>query len=90
MDTRRIPLDDPALDELLGGQNLATLRDELDLLDHAGHAWDEAAVLDGTLSPMFFGSALSNFGVEPFLHDFLDFAPGPLPRAAVPREVSSR
>jgi peptide chain release factor 3 len=87
VDTRRIPLDDPALDDIVGAHNMATLRDELELLDHAGHAWDEAAVLDGTLSPMFFGSALSNFGVEPFLHDFLDHAPGPLPRDAEPRTV---
>src|SRR6185312_5876688 len=72
VDTTRVSLDDPQLDELLGLDNLATLRDELDLLDHAGHAWDEGAVLDGTLSPMFFGSALSNFGVEAFLHEFLD------------------
>ena len=87
VETRRIPLDDPGLGPAIGEANLATLRDELDLLDHAGHAWDEAAVLDGTLSPMFFGSALSNFGVEPFLHDFLAHAPGPLPRAAAPRDV---
>ncbi len=85
--TQRIPLDDPALLSALDADTVATLRDELDLLDHAGHAWDEAAVLDGTLSPMFFGSALSNFGVEPFLHDFLEYAPGPLPRSAVPRDV---
>jgi peptide chain release factor 3 len=85
--TRRLSLDDPALAELLGPEGASTLRDELDLLDHAGHAWDEGAVLDGTLSPMFFGSALSNFGVEPFLHDFLDHAPGPLPRPATPSDV---
>jgi peptide chain release factor 3 len=85
--TQRIPLGDPTLVEVLGAETVATLWDELDLLDHAGHPWDEAAVLDGTLSPMFFGSALSNFGVEAFLHDFLEHAPGPLPRAAVPRDV---
>ena len=87
VETRRMAVDDAALGLVLGEQGVATLRDELDLLDHAGHAWDEAAVLAGTLSPMFFGSALSNFGVEPFLHDFLDHAPGPLPRPAVPCEV---
>jgi peptide chain release factor 3 len=85
--TRRLALDDPALAEVLGADGMSTLRDELDLLDHAGHAWDEDAVLEGTLSPMFFGSALSNFGVEPFLHDFLDHAPGPLPRPATPADV---
>ncbi|HEY3934215.1 MAG TPA: peptide chain release factor 3 [Gemmatimonadales bacterium] len=85
--TRRLALDDPALETLLLESGVTTLRDELELLDHAGHPWDEGAVLDGTLSPMFFGSALSNFGVEPFLHDFLDHAPGPLARAATPEEV---
>ncbi len=88
VNTRRLPFDDPSLESVLGAESLASLRDELDLLDHAGHPWDEAAVLDGTLSPMFFGSALSNFGVEAFLHDFLDHAPGPLPRPATPAIVA--
>ncbi len=74
--------------QYLGGADVAALRDELALLDHAGHTWDPAAVRDGLLSPMFFGSALSNFGVEPFLHDFLEHAPGPLPRHAEPHDVS--
>ena len=50
------------------------------LLDEAGHPFDEAAVLSGDLSPVFFGSALTNFGVEPFLREFLELAPEPAPR----------
>ena len=46
------------------------------LLDEAGHPFDEEAVLAGELSPVFFGSALTNFGVEPFLREFLELAPG--------------
>jgi len=87
VDTRCIPLADASLADAIGSETLHTLRDELDLLDHAGHVWDEDAIRHGTLSPMFFGSALTNFGVEPFLHDFLDHAPGPLPRPAEDREV---
>ncbi len=88
VETHRIPLDSATLSDILGSDNLATLRDELELLEMAGHPWDESAILGGTLSPMFFGSALTNFGVEPFLHDFLEYAPGPLPREAEDRVVS--
>ena len=48
---------------------------DIALLDEAGHPFDEAAVLAGELSPVFFGSALTNFGVEPFLREFLELAP---------------
>jgi peptide chain release factor 3 len=53
---------------------------DVGLLDEAGHPFDEAAVLAGDLSPVFFGSALTNFGVEPFLKEFLELAPEPTPR----------
>ncbi len=85
--TRRIPLDDATLADTIGASALQHLRDELDLLEGAAHPFDEAAILDGTLSPMYFGSALTNFGVEPFLTDFLEHAPPPLPREAEGRTV---
>jgi peptide chain release factor 3 len=75
-------IEDPALVDLLGAESLAALRDELALLDAVGPAFDPAAVAAGTLSPTFFGSALTNFGVEPFLHRFLELAPSPLPRVS--------
>jgi peptide chain release factor 3 len=53
---------------------------DIALLDAAGHPFDHAAILAGELTPVFFGSALTNFGVESFLHTFLDLAPGPLSR----------
>jgi peptide chain release factor 3 len=81
------PLADPALDELVGAEAMATLRDELELLETAGTPWDTEAISNGTLSPMYFGSALTNFGVAPFFEDFLDHAPPPLPREAEGRTV---
>ncbi|HEU5050160.1 MAG TPA: peptide chain release factor 3 [Gemmatimonadales bacterium] len=72
-------LDDPVIAERLGA-SADVLREELELLDMAGEEFDPAAVLAGTLSPVFFGSALTNFGVEPFLQSFLPLAPAPLPR----------
>ena len=54
--------------------------DELALLDAAGHPLDDAAITAGELVPLYFGSALTNFGVEPFLDDFLRLAPVPAAR----------
>lgn len=72
-------LEDPAVAELLGEAAHAQLLEQIELLDVAGPALDFAAVTRGELSPAFFGSALTNFGVEPFLHAFLDMAPPPQP-----------
>ena len=57
------------------------LIDDVELLS-AGREMDMQAVRDGQLSPVFFGSALTNFGVEPFLEEFLRMTPSPLPREA--------
>ena len=59
------------------------LRDDIELLDGAAEEFDLDAVLRGELSPVFFGSALTNFGVEPFLADFLRLTPPPLARVDV-------
>ena len=64
----------------LGEAVYAQLRHDVELLDAAGHPFDREAILRGELSPVFFGSALTNFGVEPFLREFLDLAPPPLAR----------
>ncbi|HEX5436945.1 MAG TPA: peptide chain release factor 3 [Gemmatimonadaceae bacterium] len=63
--------------DLLGDAAHARLVDDIALLDHAGHPFSHEAVLAGELTPVFFGSALTNFGVEPFLHEFLELAPAP-------------
>jgi peptide chain release factor 3 len=75
-------LADPAVEERLGPEVLARLREELELLDMAGSEFSEEAVADGELSPTFFGSALTNFGVEPLLQQFLEFSPPPTARAS--------
>jgi len=73
-------LDAPELRELLGERAHDQLLHDVMLLDEAGHPFDHELVLSGELSPVFFGSALTNFGVEPFLREFLELAPAPLPR----------
>ena len=75
-----LSLDDDALREELGPEVLERLLHELDLLEHAGHAFSRDALLSGALTPVYFGSALTNFGVEPFLREFLELAPPPGPR----------
>ena len=76
-----VSLDDPALEKMLGANRAAALRDEVELLG-AGREFDMEAVRNGTLSPVFFGSALTNFGVEPFLEEFLRMTTPPLSRTA--------
>jgi peptide chain release factor 3 len=73
-------IEDPELRDLLGPESHDRLVQDISLLDEAGHSFDDAAVLSGELSPVFFGSALTNFGVEPFLREFLELAPPPAPR----------
>ncbi len=68
------------LDELIGPRLRQTLSDDIELLDGAGYDFDINQVRQGKLSPVFFGSALNNFGVEPFLESFLKMTMPPLPR----------
>ncbi|MEO7367624.1 MAG: peptide chain release factor 3 [Gemmatimonadaceae bacterium] len=73
-------LDSKELHDLLGPESHAQLVHDITLLDEAGHPFDHEELLAGELSPVFFGSALTNFGLEPFLKEFLELAPPPLPR----------
>ena len=82
-----VELDDPMLSELLGKARCETLIEEVELLG-AGRDFDLKAVQNGTLSPVFFGSALTNFGVEPFLEHFLEMTTAPLPRVSDAGEVN--
>ena len=75
-------IDDPSLRELLGLAAHRRLHDEVDLLQGAGALFDNARFRDGDLTPVFFGSALNNFGVEAFLDALLRLAPAPGPRAS--------
>ncbi|MEG1658455.1 MAG: peptide chain release factor 3 [Oscillibacter sp.] len=85
-ESRSIHLDDPAMGDLLGENQWKKLKGEVELLG-AGRDFDMAAVQAGNLSPVFFGSALTNFGIEPFLEEFLRMTPPPLARTADCGEV---
>ncbi len=67
------------LESLLSPEQAAALCDQVELLDGASFDFDMAAVRAGKLSPVFFGSALNNFGVEPFLEGFLKMTTPPAP-----------
>ena len=75
-----VELGDPNLDGLIGERLHRQLTDEIELLDGAAAEFDLERVRHGKLSPVFFGSALTNFGVEPFLESFLKLTTPPLPR----------
>ena len=75
-------LDDPAVRELVGEEAHDRLLGEIELLDLAGEAFTQEEFLAGEVSPTFFGSAMTNFGVEPFLAKFLELAPSPTAREA--------
>ncbi|NLJ17105.1 MAG: peptide chain release factor 3 [Clostridiales bacterium] len=68
--------------KLVGDENYNNLMDDIELLDGAGTEFDIELVRNGKLTPVFFGSALTNFGVEPFLEGFLKMTTPPLPRLA--------
>jgi len=72
---------DEAIREMLPPDIYATFADQVELLDAAGTEFDPQAVLSGKTTPVFFGSAMNNFGVELLLDGFLEHSPGPQPRA---------
>ncbi len=79
-------LDNPRLDQLLGSQ-AQELRDELELVVGASHEFDLAEYLAGRQTPVFFGSAINNFGIQELLDDFVAHAPPPRPMPTDSREV---
>ncbi len=74
--------DEEKLKEKIGEGHLEQLLGEIELLDGASVAFDQEKVDHGKLSPVFFGSALTNFGVDIFLQNFLNMTSYPLPRVA--------
>ncbi len=72
-----VNLDAPDVLDYLSERAIAKLNEDLELLDIAGDRYSITRVLSGELSPMFFGSALTNFGVQLFLETFLKMAPPP-------------
>ncbi len=83
----KIELNSPELDAKIGAEPAAKLREELDLLEGAGTGFDKAAYLRGEVAPVFFGSALKNFGVEKALQAIIELAPPPRPRETRSRVI---
>ena len=73
-------IEDPGLQGMLGETAYRKLAEEVELLAGAGGSFDQERYLAGQVTPVFFGSALNNFGVEPFLDAILDLAPAPSAR----------
>lgn len=82
-------LDNPELDQAIGDDFAAQLREELELVMGASHEFDRELFLSGELTPVFFGTALGNFGVDHMLDGLTEWAPAPLPRQTHEREVKA-
>lgn len=83
-----IAADDQALLDTIGGE-LQSVREEAELVIEAGESFDAEAYLAGKQTPVFFGSALNNFGLDHMLGRLAAEAPSPLPRATETREVTA-
>jgi len=81
-------LDDPGVERRIGAGILAEVRGELELVQGASHPFDREAYLAGRQTPVFFGSAVNNFGVQLLLDFFVEHAPSPRPRATTTRDVA--
>ena len=81
-------LDDPKLDEMLPAHQAAKLREDVMMIQELCPKFDLEAYLAGTLTPVFFGSAINNFGVREVLEGLLKFAPTPRPHPAQERMVA--
>ena len=76
----RLKINDPELKNLVEEELLTKALEEIEILDEAGCDLDQELILSGELTPVFFGSAMTNFGVRPFLDNFLDLSQGPVAR----------
>ena len=81
-----VAADDQRIASLVGDAEAARFKESVELLDGAGESFDRDAMLRGGMTPVFFGSAVTNFGVQLFLDAFVDIAPAPAARANVPPE----
>ncbi|BDM65497.1 peptide chain release factor 3 [Shewanella sp. NFH-SH190041] len=82
-------LDNPELDDAVGSDLADTLRDEMELVVGASNEFDEELFLAGELTPVFFGTALGNFGVDHMLDGLTQWAPAPMPRQTSDRLVTA-
>ena len=82
-----VAMNNPEIDWLIGDEAKTTLMEEIELLDGASVDFDQEQVSKGNMTPVFFGSALTNFGVETFLEHFLKMTTSPLPRVSDEGEI---
>ena len=80
VEVREVDIDDPDCADIIGRRYYDKLVEDIELLDVAGDEFDLEKILAGQLTPMFFGSATNNFGVEPFLKRFLSYTRAPAAR----------
>ncbi len=83
-------LSNPELDEIVGETAAETLREEIELIDEVYPEFNQQEYLEGKLQPVFFGSALNNFGVKELLDAFIEIAPCPQPKKAEERIIDSK
>lgn len=83
-------LDNPDLDTEIGDDLASQLRDELELVMGASNEFDQDLFLEGQLTPVFFGTALGNFGVDHMLDGLTQWAPDPQPRETDARQVEAK
>ncbi len=80
-------LDDPQLAVRIGAEMLQEVREELELVEGASHPFDKEKYLSGRQTPVFFGSAVNNFGVQLLLDFFVEHAPSPRSRSTTGRDI---
>ncbi|MDE0978684.1 MAG: peptide chain release factor 3 [Flavobacteriales bacterium] len=80
-------IQDASLDDLVTEQHANQLREDVELINGVYETWDSQPYLDGDLAPVFFGSAVNNFGIQEMLDTFIDIAPDPRSRPADVRDV---
>ncbi len=83
-------LDDPQLDEIVGNRQADELREDIELLEGAANPFEYQHYRSASQTPVFFGSAINNFGVQELLNGFVEMSPSPSPRRAVSRSVDPK
>lgn len=83
-------LNNPELEKAIGEKSADNLREELEIIHEVYPEFNREAYMNGTLQPVFFGSALNNFGVQELLDCFIEIAPSPQPKMADTRLVDSK
>ena len=81
-------INNPELENYIGETNAAKLREDMEIIEGVYPGFDAEKYMTGNLAPVFFGSALNNFGVKELLDCFVEIAPSPLPIQAVERELN--